>query len=565
MEVAGKKMSDDFKALVAHGKDVYGDLVSRSWEILVAQTDATNPATIEATCDLQRNLVVVGAEWIRLCEQVLALADTAHALQTPARVAAVGAPTDAASIAEAMPIRAERRPRSRSRTEDIADALPTAQRPNANASGRKPMMSSSNGHAAYRIFPLILDSAPSHVQLVAMSFDGADWHPIAAWRRIYQQVIQSLQRSDPDRFDSLASTLTMSNGKPLFSKDRSVYMAPIDAGGGWFATGQMPTELILQRLRMLVDWWGLPRESLSVEVMPEAPAPTASRPNDAAPLASSDTSATSEPAPEPSTEARTEDGTTLNEDAPAVSLAHIEPPVIDEAEEGTPPFGEAVLDESPVLDEAPPEELAAGEIMQEGTPEAYVEAVVEPEVVDEVAQAQQTEARTEAVADAAIPEELAEAPVSDDAEGMEATAEAVPVAERPDEALLDEQSAAADTPDDGAMTEDVNELSPPTSTPDEMPGETVDAEVPSIPATTHPTPEPISDPVNGTEARIVDPEPKAAPVAVVVAPPALAIAEPLPETVVDEFVPPPMARASNIRWVKTINGTRLPLRPAPED
>jgi hypothetical protein len=66
----------------------------------------------------------------------------------------------------------------------------------------------------------------------------------------------------------MAAELTLRNGRPLFSQQRAEHLAPLDAGGGWFTTGQIPPTLILQRLRHVVAWWDLPLTALEVELAP---------------------------------------------------------------------------------------------------------------------------------------------------------------------------------------------------------------------------------------------------------------------------------------------------------
>lgn len=453
MSGGANAMSDDFETLVAHGKDVYGDVVARSWHLLVAQTDATDPAAIEATCDLQRRLVLAGAEWLALCERVLALAASGDAVfpgwssppatapDAPSLITEDGSAPALAAV-DVQPVRAR---------------LSAPVEPSVALTGQTSVHAASTAQA-YRIFPLIMTAAPARVQLVAMSFNGAEWHPIAAWRRIYQQVVQSLQRSDPERFDTLASTLTMSNGKPLFNRDRLGFTAPIDAGGGWFATGQMPTELILQRLRTLVDWWGLPRESLSVEVVPEQPAPLPPR-GSVQPIAADAPAANAAPALEPSTGARVEDAGSLSEQATTATLADVEP---------------------------------AADVLPAASP-------VEPPAVEDGADVTTDLADTTAAQESEValaPDAPVEVPAA------EQPAPEAPGAEYHDQAPV---PFAEPTPDDVNVS-------------------------------------PIAYAVNG--AADVLPE------------------VPTPAALEDEFTPPPVPQSSNVRWVKTINGTRLPLRPA---
>jgi hypothetical protein len=509
-------MSDDFETLVAQGKAVYGDVVARSWQLLVAQTDSTDPAAIEATCDLQRRLVLAGAEWLSLCERVLAFAD-AH----PAARAGESALThqDVASASTPVPATVRARSRTSASGGSQAETDGTPSSVTQDGVARRAPSATAASQQSYRIFPLILDAAPAHVQLVAMSFNGAEWHPIAAWRRIYQQVVQSLQRSDPERFDTLAETVTMSNGRPLFSRDRSVFTAPIDAGGGWFATGQMPTELILQRLRTLVDWWGLPREALSVEVMPEMPAASTPRPGEGQPVAA--------PVLEPSTGARAEDAASLSEAVPVATLAEVEPP------------GESVVAST------------SGETML---------ATVEASPSDE----QPRDATDSVVMENAGTEETpapARAPVEEVAQAGADTA-------LPDTADLAEESEVALNPDADVEVPAADQTEPvPANGAEVLPSEVF------IPDATGMDEPPTDDPVKATEASVAvehqngnDPVATSAPRAtpqIAVDPPATALAEvPTREALEEEFTPPPVPQSSNVRWVKTINGTRLPLRPA---
>jgi hypothetical protein len=101
-----------------------------------------------------------------------------------------------------------------------------------------------------------------------MAFNGTAWQPVTVWRRLFQQVLQTLQSSDPARFDQMAAELTLQNGRRLFNRSQAENLAPLAAGGAWYTTGQIPTALILQRLRRVVAWWELPLTALEVELAP---------------------------------------------------------------------------------------------------------------------------------------------------------------------------------------------------------------------------------------------------------------------------------------------------------
>ena len=119
-----------------------------------------------------------------------------------------------------------------------------------------------------RVCPLVPGALPPRTRLTAMAFNGTVWQPVTVWRRLFQQVLQTLQSSDPPRFDQMAAELTLQNGRRLFNRSQGENLAPLAAGGTWYTTGQIPTALILQRLRRVVAWWELPLTALEVELAP---------------------------------------------------------------------------------------------------------------------------------------------------------------------------------------------------------------------------------------------------------------------------------------------------------
>lgn len=372
--------------------------------------------------------------------------------------------------------------------------------------------------AGPRIFPLLAGALPPRAQPAAFAFNGTNWLPVAAWRRVFQHVLQTLQGSDPARFTQMAADLTLHNGRLLFNRERERNLGPIDAGGGWYTTGQMPTDLILQRLRKVLEWWGLPLTGLEVELAPRTqmggtrvgPAGAAAEPDVA-------------PTPEASDEAiaaPVDDGVALQPAAaPADAGATVEAPGEMAAESPrAPEAAEAdVEQDSSTAAQALNAPLPDPRTLSAGPDEATVERIsVTPaapasDIVRDIpaASAGHTPARRSRTYAAAT------APPVDAASGT--TGEPPPDTEAPETATVESQAGA--------------------SAPEVVPAPAADMAQPAVaPAAASPAP-PAPDEVPARRRVFTS----------------------------GQAADAPERSSRPVRWVKTASGTPLPMRPASSD
>jgi hypothetical protein len=231
-----------------------------------------------------------------------------------------------------------------------------------------------------------------------------------------------------------------------------------------------------------------------------------------------------------------------------------------------------------------PLELVASGALQGVALEAdadEVEQSIAPSAMDEVPSAETSAAIDDvasATADVGVPEEV-EVPGEVPVENVETVAAQVaelpvsvetPLAEladgATDQTLATATSLAEQADAEQPSEETLREVLPPVVVDIET-AEAIEVQAAPMSEAEEAGPEPADDPVNAMEAQVIQNvrSAVAAPVNEVVPPPHVPpVAQPQ-VAIVEEFTPPPTATPSNVRWVKTINGTRLPLRPATED
>ena len=100
----------------------------------------------------------------------------------------------------------------------------------------------------------------------ALALQGRAYTGLVTWRRTYEIICRQLAGNDPERFAALPHLPTFMGrqGKPAFSTDPGILIAPIEVVGGIYAEGCLSANQIRNRVQALLREFGIPEQDIQI-------------------------------------------------------------------------------------------------------------------------------------------------------------------------------------------------------------------------------------------------------------------------------------------------------------